>query len=517
MTVRRDHKLRMICTALAMVLGLMSYARPVAGTDGIAVADTTFYRNYTYIRFLGHGETANISDEEFFDISAKVIFPVNAYQLTDGDALLRELADEVLPRINRDSLELAYMMIRGAASPEGPYLYNKQLGEKRAQSLIDFIKAHISIPVDPDRFSLDIEAEDYRTLCIMMRRACDKDYKLVQAIYDKHIPQNGVGPLKAELQSVRGGQLWQRLLSLYFPSLRVARIVLFFRKAQPEAVVEDVVIEDVPVTEEPVVDDLTVTDDIEMIRLPRRELLSVKTNLLMDFAYMPGYNRWCPLPNVAVEYYPLYGHFTYGLSVDFPWWRHYQDHKFFQVRNYQAEARYYLRTGSIDRGEQPGTKAAFSGLYLSAYAHAGLYGICFDADRGWEGEGFGGGLGLGYVLPLTKTGHWRLELGAQVGYFFTKYDPYQFGNPVDPTYNDNLYYYKWTLAPDLFKRRQYRYHWIGPTRVGITLSYDLLYRRIQKRGVSFRNYEWLSPQEAQIAHPAQTAHPTPKDRKEVRP
>ena len=122
-------------------------------------------------------------------------------------------------------------------------------------------------------------------------------------------------------------------------------------------------------------------------------------------------------------------------------------------------------------------------------AHAGLYGICFDADRGWEGEGAGGGLGIGYVMPLTKTGHWRLEFGAQVGFFTTKYDPYQFENPVNPSYRDGLYYYKWTQKPSLFKKRQYRWNWIGPTRVGITLSYDLLYRRIQKRGASFKSYE----------------------------
>ena len=499
--VRRDYIFRMFCTALLLMIRLAAHAWSFAD---FAAADTAFYRNYSYIRFVAYDETPTISDEEFHDISARVVFPVNAYQLNASDALLRELAEEVLPHINKDSLELVSMMIRGAASPEGPYLFNKQLGEKRAQALIDFIKPRINIPINPENFSLDIEAEDYRTLCIMMRRACDKDYKLVQSIYDRNMPANGVGPLKAELQSVRGGQLWNRLLTLYFPSLRVARVVLFFRKARPEVVEEVVEEEPVVVEVEPVEEPIeepievpTVSDDIEMIRLPRRELLAVKTNLLMDLAYMPGYDRWCPLPNVAVEYYPLYGHFTYGLSFDFPWWRHYEDHKFFQVRNYQLEGRYYVKTGSIDRGEQPGTKAAFSGLYFQAYAHAGLYGICFDIDRGWEGEGFGGGLGLGYVLPLTSTGHWRLEFGAQLGYFFTKYDPYQYGNPVDPTYKDNLYYYKWTLAPELFKRRQYHYHWFGPTRLGITLSYDLLYRRINKRGVSFRSYELQPAQPTQ--------------------
>ena len=39
----------------------------------------------------------------------------------------------------------------------------------------------------------------------------------------------------------------------------------------------------------------------------------MKSNVLFDFAYVPaGYNRFCPIPNIAVEYYPLHGHFTFG-------------------------------------------------------------------------------------------------------------------------------------------------------------------------------------------------------------
>ena len=118
-----------------------------------------------------------------------------------------------------------------------------------------------------------------------------------------------------------------------------------------------------------------------------------------------------------------------------------------------------------------------------------MFGICFDADRGWVGEGFGGGVGAGYVMPLTKQGRWRLEFGLQVGYIHCNYDPYQYENPVNPAYHDDNYYYKWTLKPELFKKRQYRWNWIGPTRVGITLSYDLLYRRIQRKGMSLKSKE----------------------------
>ena len=116
--------------------------------------------------------------------------------------------------------------------------------------------------------------------------------------------------------------------------------------------------------------------------------------------------------------------------------------------------------------------------------------MCFDADRGWVGEGIGAGVGIGYVQKLDKRGHWKLEFSAQFGFFTSKYDPYQYENPVNPNYRDHLYYYKWTQSPELFKKRQYHHTYVGPTCVGVTISYDLLYRKIKKRGASFRRWEW---------------------------
>jgi hypothetical protein len=173
-----------------------------------------------------------------------------------------------------------------------------------------------------------------------------------------------------------------------------------------------------------------------------------------------------------------------------PWWQHYSAHKFFQIRNYQLETRYYLRSSNSSTLTSHSYKApAFRGFYVQGYVHAGLFGICFDANRGWVGEGAGAGLGVGYVTPISRNGHWRLEFQLQAGFFRCKYDPYQYESPVDPDYHDDLYYYKWTLAPDLFKERQYRWNWLGPTRIGVTLTYDLLYRRIQKKGASFKSKE----------------------------
>ena len=465
------------------------------------VCDSIFV-DCPFVQFVNDADSFTLTDEQFLDVAGQVVFPVNKYQLPQNDPLLKKLESDILPAINTKGLELLRIMIRGAASPEGPSDLNKKLGERRAAALVDFVSRRLTVPVSEQNFKLDVDYEDYATLCLFLSRAGDFNYKQVKELCDRYLPEQRFEELKSALQTAQGGRLWKHLLTNYFPNLRAARIVLVFRASaeKPQREIEPVQLVEAP-QEEPIVVEVVEAPQPEVtasvapvVEEPlvekrfRREFLSVKTNLLFDVAYVPGYNRWCPIPNVAIEYYPKRGHFTYGASLDFPWWQDYDAHKYFQIRNYQLEARYYLRRGDLESNPS-GEGAAFRGLYFQGYGNIGLFGICFDADRGWEGEGIGAGVGVGYVMPLSKKGHWRLEFGLQVGYFRCKYDPYQYENPVDPSYHDDLYYYKWTLAPDLFKKRQYRYNWIGPTRVGVTLTYDLLYRRIQKKGISFKNYE----------------------------
>jgi hypothetical protein len=289
------------------------------------------------------------------------------------------------------------------------------------------------------------------------------------------------------------GKLWQHLYHNYFPSLRSVRIMAINRNLTAAANSQESIKPQPSEAETVQKDSLlhTEKEEIEIEKIEkiekeetegddRRELMSVKTNLLFDLAYMPGYNRFCPIPNVAIEFYPLRGHFTYGASFDGPWWKHYSKHKYFQLRNYQVHTRYYLRRGDIEE-RKPGEGAAFKGFFFSAYAHAYLYNICFSEKRGWEGEGWGAGMGIGYVMPIDRKEHWRLEFGLQLGYLNTLYDPYQWRCPVDPDTDANRYYYKWYGNAKDFKKRQHSYSWIGPTRVEITLSYDLIYRHKERK------------------------------------
>ena len=472
---------RQVTHTLLSLLFLVLAWPSKAMADVAVMRDSAYYAQFPYIRFIETDDSIAVSDEEFLDDAAKVIFTVNRYDLPENSALLRRWRDELIPQLNRDRLQLYRVLLRGAASPEGPFENNRKLGVNRAKALYDFFNEYLETPVSERQFVGHVEVEDYRSLCIMMKRAGDPAYPIVQELYDNYHRSDGYGELKDRLMRAEDGQLWQRLLRDYFPQLRAARMLLYFRRmpgADPIAI------------ERPshgLPDSLPLPDSLYLTvlpqlpatpsRLPRRELLSLKTNLLFYGVYMPGYNRWCPIPNVAVEYYPKGGHFTFGASVDFPWWVDYGRHKFFEIRNYQVEGRYYFGAHGVLGANGASGKPAFSGLYLMGYGHGGLFEIGFNENKGWRGHGFGAGVGAGYVVPVSRNGHWRLDFSLQVGWFTAKHDPFQYENPVNPSYHDDLYYYKWTGRAKDFKELQYRFNWLGPTRVGITLSYDLLYRR----------------------------------------
>ena len=424
-----------------------------------------------------------------FPINLTKIYPNyhnNAYELGQ----LRHSIDS----INRDStLSIVRIDIKGYASPEGPYANNDRLARGRTKSLARFIAD--STHVSPSLFHTSYEAEDWaglRTFVDTIAKIGNRE-ALLAIIDSNREPDSKLAYIKKKYPREYAIIRKRALPYLRHTDSRID-YTLKRMKLAPGA-------ERIDTTYRLQLDSLAnwpeLCDGGASCYIPRREMLAIKTNLLFYGAYIPGYNRWAPIPNVAIEYYPLKGHFTAGASFDMPWYQDYDAHKYFQFRNYQLEGRYYFK--SNDAGKANGAYeaygpnkfpgAAYSGWFLQAYANTAIFGICFDANRGWVGEGGGGGIGAGYVMPLSRDGHWRLEFSLQAGFFFCKYDPYKYENPINEKYHDDLYYYKWTQKPELFKERQYRWTWIGPTRIGITLSYDLLYRRIQKRGVSFLNKE----------------------------
>ena len=84
------------------------------------ITDSASYQRYPYLRIIESIDTVPMTDEEFFDNAGSVVFPVNKTNLPSESPLLQELSDSVIPLLQRDSLQFVRIVLRGAASPEGP-------------------------------------------------------------------------------------------------------------------------------------------------------------------------------------------------------------------------------------------------------------------------------------------------------------------------------------------------------------------------------------------------------------
>ena len=189
-------------------------------------------------------------------------------------------------------------------------------------------------------------------------------------------------------------------------------------------------------------------------------IIGVGTNLLYDLTYIPNYGL-TSIPSATLEYYPESGHYTIGTDVEWPNWRHPDEHRFFQIHNISLWGRYYFNPEQY----------RFNGWYLSGAANGAMFGVGFN-KKGWSGEGLGISVGGGHKWTFGRI---YVDAGLALGVFYARYDSYTWGN--DAT---GWYYYDYIGDPETFEPRLKRWLWLGPTRLQVTLGVDLFNRNRKK-------------------------------------
>lgn len=361
------------------------------------------------------------------------------------------------------------------SSPEGSLERNTWLTEHRSKVMMDYM--YRVFPDLRDRISMNKVTESWENLS----RYVAQDPNLEEETRNKILEiidsdELSVATKKARLKNTLGsnpktGNVYAYLTKYYYPVIRNSGIYIlhmvepepaFWQEAEGISVQEPAIRPDsflnyVPQPIEP------------KPELRKRPFISVKTNLLYD-AFFTRDMGWAPIYNIEAELYPTEnGRWTWLLEYEFPWHSIPSRHQYLQCLNLQLEARRYFKKAS-----------RHSGHYLSAYIGANYYDFCFDRKigHGYQGEGFGGGLGYGYVMPLGSKPdtRWKLELFVKGGLYMSFYDPYDAGSPFA-----GKYYYEWYDAPSLFIRRNMVFRWGGPTGAGVTISYDLISKKVKNK------------------------------------
>ena len=452
-----------------------------------------------------HAQIRSISDNllKVGDSTVKRIMPIPESDSTYADADYTEIhfrqnkADldttymdnqRSLKHLSRvmDSLgieNIAAVEIIAQSSPDGGLARNEWLTEHRSQVILEYMQSHF--PELNDRLSLNTVTESWENLSMYVAQdpnLTEANRKKILDIVDSQTMS--VATKKTRLKNNLGrqakiGDLYAYLLKYYYPVIRNTGIYILHNVEPVTAFNMPPMI---PYVEEskPVLPDTIgpapdkpephVFEEPDSTPPERkRPVVAVKTNIPY-WGYFRKDLGWAPIYNVEAEWYLTEnGRWTLLGEYEFPWHTANDNHECFQIMNLQLEARRYFKKDSHH-----------SGHYLSAYLGANLFDICFDgySGHGYQGEGLGGGLGYGYVLPLGKKPdtRWKLEFFIKGGVYMTLYDPYDAGNPFS-----GKYYYEWYDAPNLFMRRNMIFRWLGPTGVGINLSYDLIRKKVKDK------------------------------------
>lgn len=422
-----------------------------------------------------------LDDTQFNAMATGIRFKVNRTEIDTTQEFFSIFNDQVIAYLRNQHFQIEKLFIRGAASPEGPYANNQRLGKGRTAALFHLIEQKLSAP-DAPMPKMDSQAiiEDYRYLVDLMEAANDSDAVRVREAMEACDWDERC--CKKALQALDKGQLWKRLLVEYFPTLRAARVVIWVKRYEMPNL--EMITGATPLLNVPRIDALAEMEG-KTVMLPgwkyyRRPVMAIRTNFVRDLFYMPKFG-FAPTLDVQLEFFPVYSNYTANLAFSWSNWRKWDKQKFFQIRDAQIEVRRYFKQ-----------KGEYYGPFVGIYAEGLVYGVGLNAEQGWQGEGWGAGIDIGYSLRLTKSGHLRMEFALKVGYLGSVYDEYVYGNPVTKDIDD-LYYYNYTGAAEDFRRRNTLLTWIGPTDLSIALTYDIVYyTRGRKASKENGTYDWYA-------------------------
>jgi outer membrane protein OmpA-like peptidoglycan-associated protein len=136
-------------------------------------------------------------------------FKNNAAEFSKVDKVIKEI------RSNSD-LTVTELSVKGYASPEGPFEYNRTLSEKRANSFAAYLASTYQI----ERSQLKMitgEGEDWEGLRKAVESSSIGNKQEIIRIIDNVSPPDA---RDAELMKLSGGETYQQLLTSFYPPLR---------------------------------------------------------------------------------------------------------------------------------------------------------------------------------------------------------------------------------------------------------------------------------------------------------
>ncbi|MGN0231057.1 MAG: DUF3575 domain-containing protein [Muribaculaceae bacterium] len=359
-----------------------------------------------------------------FRVNSTTIDPAfrnNRRNLDDIVALVRQLMAD-------SKLSVTGIAFCGSASPEGRADLNQRLARGRLDALEAYIRRRVSIPD-----SVISRDDSYIPWNYLRQQITSSDVpyktKVLAVLTDDAIFGADNASIISELKNIDQGAVWSDLNRSYFAAMRNATAVFglqtmrtFHRpkpepepepKPEPQPEPEPVMVSQPEHEPEP-----QPSPTPEPQPQPVAEIhdfgsrhLFVKTNVV---------GLGMLVANVAAEI-ELSNHLSVALPISYSAWDYFSSTRKFRTFAIQPELRYHFSNTD--------------GLFVGAHFGLAYYNFAFGGDfRTQDHDGsspaIGGGISLGYRLPISANRRWRIEFAVGAGVYCLHHD--KFYN-TDPT------------------------------------------------------------------------------------
>lgn len=375
-------------------------------------------------------------------------FVDNAARISDMREFLRMLRTDTL--IHVTSVEFC-----GTASPDGAYDFNVWLSENRLRTFKELVNSYLYIPdsiihanvsdIPWDGFRAKVAESDlpHRDEILSI---IDEGPSLVPWYNNRRID-----PRLLKLRKMYKGQVWETLKSPILRDLRYGDAVFTYFHLQP-IFTYDIDYNDMS---RPLEAEVRYKSKPQIKWLPHAYLKTnfiglgmLMANLAYEFDFAPYWSVTFPIYYSAVDYFKS--------TIKF--------------RNFtiQPEVRYWFSL------KNDGLWLYNDGWFAGAHLEMSYYNFAFDGQyrfQDYRGRtpALGGGLSLGYRMPLGRNKRWKMEFTVGAGIYPLDYD--LFDNTPD------------VIDGQLMDRKQKTYIGLDQAAISIAYTFDRTRRaRIYTKG-----------------------------------
>ena len=344
----------------------------------------------------------------------RVDFRVNSASIDCAYGKNTERLSEIssfLQRIEQDStLTIVEVSFCGSASPEGSYQLNHKLARARLETLEDIVRREVELPD-----SIITRDDSYISWEYLKEQVLESDIPQKKAVLDiiaqepqlvdypggRHIDHRIV-----KLQKLDGGKVWRQLHTLYFERMRNACVIFITYKREIIQPIETVVPPmKVEVLQKPEVDSIIIPEpDVTTEDWTRR--LYLKTNAI---------GLGLAISNIGAEI-DLAKHWSFAVPVYYSALNYFTSTIKFRTLAVQPEFRYWFKEDNQK-------------FFIGAHFGYAQYNIAVDGDyriqdHNGTSPALGGGISVGYRMPISKNNRWHIEFTLGAGVYGLHYDKF---------------------------------------------------------------------------------------------